>query len=727
MLYSARMQRILGWVAIGLGLAFSGAAADSATKAGLVLSAATARPGETIWAGIRMTMSPQWHVYWRNPGESGIATSIEWSLPQGIAAGQIQWPPPESFVAGGVTTFVYHGEVMLVVPLSLASNLASGPFTIRAKVSWLECKEACLPGDAEVAAKLIVGSESTVSPDATRIELWRRRVPEPDPALAVSTSWASPPQGDSGDLVIEGAAREGFMPTDFLPYASEAYEVKPGAKVLAAEAGKFRVSKQIKRLGVAFPPTVPGLLVQAGKAVGSPGAVEVNLTLPASVPDAKSTAIASAPSGTEGPAPVGGAGGGLWKMLGLAFLGGLILNIMPCVLPVIALKILGFVQQSREAPLRVRRLGLVYGAGVLVSFLMLAGMVIGVKAAGGSASWGMQMQNLYFRLALTVIVMLVALNLFGLFELTLGGGVMGAAAGLASKEGAVGAFFNGVLAVALATPCTAPFLTVALGFAFTQPALVVVLIFLATGLGLAAPYVVLSWRPQWLKFLPKPGVWMQRFKVAMGFPMLATTIWLFDLTAPSFGEGGILWLGLFLALLALAAWIWGEFVQRGAARRGLAFAAVLALAGLDYGWILERQLNWRNPQGMTPMADVMKDSPEGVEWHRWTPEAVERAQQQGRPVLVDFTAKWCLTCRLNKAQAIEIPSVREKLKETGTIAFRADFTDKNPRIAEEMKRFQRAAVPLVVLFPRRPEAPAIVLPTTLTPGIVLDGLMQAAR
>jgi len=322
-----------------------------------------------------------------------------------------------------------------------------------------------------------------------------------------------------------------------------------------------------------------------------------------------------------------------------AFVGGLILNIMPCVLPVIALKILGFVNQSKADPARVRRLGLIYALGVLCSFLLLALLVIGVQRAGQAAGWGMQFANPKFLVFMTVLVTLVALNLFGLFEVNLGGGAMSAAGELASKEGAGGAFFHGVLATALATPCTAPFLAPALGFAFSQPAGIIIVMFLTIGLGLSAPYVVLSWEPGWLKFLPRPGVWMSHFKVAMGFPMLATAVWMFWLAGKHYGEAGILWFGLFLVVLALAAWVWGQFVQRGTKRRGLAMAISLLLVVCGFSYTMESELRWRAPV-QRAATGVPANRPGGIAWEPWSQEAVAKARADGRPVLVDFTADW---------------------------------------------------------------------------------------
>ena len=407
-------------------------------------------------------------------------------------------------------------------------------------------------------------------------------------------------------------------------------------------------------------------------------------------------------------------------MLFFAILGGLILNVMPCVLPVIALKVLSIVNQSKESPGRARQLGIIYGAGVMASFLVLAVVAIAAQHAGGVAGWGSAFRNPQFRILITILMTLVALNLFGVFEVTLGGRALGAAGQLSAKTGAPGAFFNGVLATILATPCTAPFLGVALGFALTQSAPFIVMIFLASGLGLALPFVLLCWNPVLLKVLPKPGAWMEHFKVAMGFPILATAVWLFWFTGTHAGPTGVLWLGLFLVVLSLAAWVWGQFVQRGGKGRGLAAAISLLLVASGYGGILEGQLHWRSP---TVVAN------DQIDWRPWSADAVAKARREGHPVLIDFTADSCLNCQINKLTSLEIPSTRAKLKDLNAVAFVADYTDENPAIAEQLKKYGRGdvGVPLVLVYPARPDAAPIVLPTILTPSIVQNALDQAVK
>jgi thiol:disulfide interchange protein DsbD len=716
---------LAGWFCLA---AFTASAAH--TQVRLILSASTARPGDTVLVGMDMKMEPAWHTYWRNPGAAGMATKIEWQLPPGVTADDIQWPLPEKLPPAEVTTYGYDNEVVLLVPLKLAADLKPGPLDLKAKVSWLECKEACIPGSGSVEAILNIGTETKTSGDAATIESWKSKTPKILTNLVARAWWEKPANGDTRPLIIEwSASLKDQTPTynirlitegsDFFPDANDNFEILPATENLSSSPLDVYWRKLVKKYEGDWPKEISGVIVTKS------GNVRTGLEVKLPVSDKAPTGVTILPESSAGGTPALPLQP-LWQMLLYAFIGGLILNIMPCVLPVIALKILGFVGEARSEPRHVRKLGLVYAFGVLVSFLVLAAVVIGVKAAGHRAGWGMQFGSPVFVVCLTTLVMLVALNLFGVFEVTLGGRALDAAGGLASKHGAAGAFFNGVLATALATPCTAPFLSIALGFAFAQKAPVILLMFLAVGVGLAAPYVVLSWNPAWLKFLPKPGAWMEKFKIAMGFPMLATAVWLFNLAAGSYGKS-VLWLGVFLVVVAFAAWIFGEFVQRGRARKGLALVIALILLVGGYAYALESQLRWREPVTEADATGSLKESADGIDWQRWSPEAMAKARADGHPVLVDFTADWCLTCQVNKKTSIEIPSVRAKLKSMNAIALLGDYTRFPDNITTELNRFSRAGVPLVLVHPKNPEAQPIVLPEILTPGIVLDALDRAAR
>ena len=687
------------------------------TQAQLLLSAEMAKPGDTIWVGVDLKMEPGWHTYWKNPGEAGQATEIKWQLPAGVTAGDIQWPLPEKLPPAEVTTYGYENEVVLLVPLTLATNLPAGPLNLAAKVSWLECNESCIPASAEVQATLNLGTETKASADAAGIAIWKNLVPQASAYYRLQAHWETA-TNDIRPLVLgqtKGGADKNFKfdSADFFPDASDNYEIQSATEILADDSANIQLRKLVKKFSGDWPKAISGVLVlttgnsRAGYVVDTP----VAATAPAA-PTASADPAEAAPP--------------LWQMLIFAFIGGLILNIMPCVLPVIALKILGFVSEAKSEPRRVRKLGLIYALGVLLSFLALAAGVIGVKTAGHHAGWGMQFGSPVFIVCLTTLVMLVALNLFGIFEVTLGGRALDTAGELASRHGAAGAFFNGVLATLLATPCTAPFLGAALGFAFAQSAAVIVLIFLTVGLGLASPYILLSWNPAWLKFLPKPGAWMEKFKIAMGFPMLATVVWLFNVAGSSYGKN-ILWLGIFLVVVAFAAWIFGEFFQRGRSRKGVALGLVLILLGGGYSVALEKELNWRQAMPDAGGTGSLKESADGIDWQRWSPEAVAAARADGKIVLVDFTADWCLTCQVNKKTSLESSSVREKIKSLNAIALLGDYTHFPDRITTEINRYHRAGVPLVLVYPKNAEAAAILLPEVLTPGLLLEALDRAGK
>jgi thiol:disulfide interchange protein DsbD len=703
------------WIILALGTACA-----ANTEARLILSHESASPGETILAGVQLRMEPGWHTYWQNGGDSGAPTTIDWTLPKGVTAGGIQWPVPEKYVMEGETTFVYHNEVVLLVPITLAKDMPTGKLDLAAKVVWLECEKLCVRGIGNVTGALSVGPESKPSKDAALLDTWKTRLPQTKPGLDVRAGWEAAAKGDSRPLLIEWTATKETQSADFFPYGDEKFIVKAATEQLKSTRVRVRLRKSVEKLD-AWPTEIAGVLIERDDSKKLLGAYEVKVPVQASfgATSAGSAAANSVNAPVEEQKPIL-----VW--LGIAFLGGLILNLMPCVLPVIALKIFGFVAQSHESPKHVRKLGIVYGLGVLCSFLVMAAAVIGLKSAGKQASWGMQFGSPYFLVGMTVLITLVALNFFGVFEVTLSGGAMDKASALASREGATGAFFNGVLTTVLATPCTAPFLAPALGFAYFAPPRTILLIFVTIALGLAAPYVLLSVQPGWIRFLPKPGPWMDTFKKAMGFPMLGTALFLLSLLDSHYGNEGVLWVGIFLVCVAVAAWLWGTFVQRSSRRRALALALIVVFLAGGYVFALEMQLDWRHRTTPTNGASAAR-KPGDIEWQPWSREAVEAARAEGRPVLVDFTATWCLNCRVNKRTSIEIPSVKQKLKEINAVALLGDYTHLPPAITEELEHFKRAGVPLVLVYPKDAAKSPIVLPELLSPSIVLDALEKAAN
>jgi thiol:disulfide interchange protein/DsbC/DsbD-like thiol-disulfide interchange protein len=694
------------------------------TQATLVLSDDTVKPGDTVWAGVDLKMDPGWHTYWKNPGEAGMATTIAWQLPPGVTNGDIQWPLPSKFPPIEVTTYGYEDETMLLVPLTIGTNVPHGPITLTANLTWLECMDVCIPVKTSVQAMLNVGAETKSSADAETIRSWQGKVPTTNNSLNAQAWWETTTNDDTRTVTIDikptanaqipNTSRPSLT-ADFFPDAFDNGEVQPVTQILAAGPSEIRLQKAVKKYSGNWPKQISGVLVlEQGKdrngfviqiPITAEAPANANTSIaPAAGTSTTTTAVPSSTGQTTQPQPQSLA----WYLC-LAFVGGLILNIMPCVLPVIALKILGFVSEARSEPRRVRNLGFIYALGVLVSFSAMAIIIIGLRSAGHHVGWGMQFGSPIFVVGLTTLVTLVALNLFGVFEIVPGGKVMDAAGDLASKHGATGAFFNGFLATTLATPCTAAGLAPAAGFAFSQSAGVIFLIFLFVGLGLAAPYVLLTCNPALLKFMPQPGAWMEKFKIAMGFPMLATVVWLFSVAASDYGSR-VLWLGIFLVVVALAAWIFGEFVQRGRSGKSAAWIVILILLIGGYAYALEGHLHWREmATGKLTANSLIDSSTNDVAWQPWSPEAVAQARAAGKPVLVDFTATWCVTCNATVKPALEYPTVVAKLKELGATALLGDYTRTPQTMTDEISKYGSSGVPLVLVFPKNPDAPAIVL------------------
>jgi thiol:disulfide interchange protein len=693
-----------------LAMALASFSANAAhTQARLILSAETARPGDTVMAGIHLKMDPGWHIYWRNPGLSGTPTTNTWQLPKGVTAGEVLWPPPEKLPDPSFTTYIYENEVVLLVPLKLAADLPPGPLELKTKVDWQECATVCVFGKATVQATLTIGSETKPSKDAELITTWQNRLPKNGNTVAAHASWEKAATGDVRPLILEWNTSAPATEADFFPDSNSSFEVQAATEKLPSDTGKIRLRAQVKKLEGDWPKEISGLLVQ--KSGTERSTYEVKLPILAG----GGAAIATRSSTS------------LWTAFLYAFLGGLILNVMPCVLPVIALKILGFVSDARSEPRHVRKLGLTYTVGVLCSFLVLAAVVVGLQAAGHAVGWGFQFANPYFLVVMTTLVTLIALNLFGVFEITLGSGAMTAATQLASKQGMAGAFFNGFLTTVLATSCTAPFLGFAVGFTpVLKSPLLTVLILLTVGAGLAAPYLVLSWQPAWLKFLPKPGPWMQRFKVAMGFPMMAAAVWLCSLARVQYGDRAW-WVAMFLIFVAVAAWVYGEFVQRASNHQWVARLATVCLVVMGYGLALEKEMRWREPmRDDGTSANRSSVAPRGVTWEKWSPEAVAAARAAGRPVVVDFTATTCLTCNTIVKPSFEKESVQKKLKEIEAVTLVADYSLQPQNITDELRRFERSGVPFVLIYPRNAAEPPMTF-DLVTPGKIVDALSRAVQ
>ena len=688
----------------------SGWCAES-TQVELHLSAEQSRPGETVWAGVHFILAEGWHTYWRHSGDAGQPPQIHWELPEGVSAGEVQWPAPEKHNKEGVYSYIYSEETMLLAPLSI-SNAAKN-LSVRARVEWLECQEeACVPRETTVDATLTVGETGRRSDSAELIERWMAKVPQIDASLSLEAEWAGAGEENKRSFLAFPGKGEKWALKDFYPHGYDDFEIMGETVVRQVEEGREGIQKTVFNFKEQWPKEIAGLAV-VQKAGEELELVEVAFTI--SGEPGEAAAVIKPPTG-------------IFLMLWFAFFGGFILNFMPCVLPVIALKILGFVNQSQSSPGKVKRLGLLYAVGVLASFVALAGLIIGMQWAGRPAGWGTHFQSVEFLVLMMILVALVALNFFGVFEIRFGGRAMGAAGKLSGRKGYCGAFFNGVLATVLATPCTAPFLAPALGFAFAQPPAWILLFFVTIALGLAFPYVAISWNPRLLAYLPKPGPWMERFKMAMGFPMMATAVWLYSVALSHFPPGAeaALWLGILLVLVALSAWIWGQFVQQAVVLRPLSIGMAFLVGAGGFVWILEGELKWR-AQNVPAEASGGSIVEKGIEWRAWSHAAVNEARAAGHPVLVDFTAKWCASCQINKRSSIAVDSVREKLRAIGAVTFRADYTRKDPKIASELKRYGRAGVPLVLVFAPDEKVPAQVLPALLTPQIVLGALDRAAK
>src|SRR5438477_913961 len=577
-------------------------------------------PGEPFLVGARLKMQPHWHTYWKYPGDAGIPTDIKWELPEGWRVGSIQWPIPLKLQEpGDIQIYGYHDEVLLIQQITPAKNVTNSPVKLSAKVNWLVCEKICIPGDAVVTLSL--PSAPTNSPANTELfSRFQKQLPGP-PGGNFSASWKSEAAGLVLNVIQPDLAK--FPSVDFLPSPPE--NVAVGHQRLESHEGAnytFRIPLDNAKQNFK---SLPGLIVFGNSADG---------------PDRRAWDI------SVGPGMVAANENSTWselvRFLIFGFIGGFILNLMPCVLPVISLKIFGFIKQAGKDQRPILRNGLSFVAGIFVWFVGLALLLMALKAAGHQITWAAQFTNAYFVLGLSVIVLIFALDLFGVFEIALPQALMHRILHSSTREGEAGSFFQGLFATALATPCTAPFLGTAIGFAFTQSPLIILLMFVAVAAGMSFPYVLLSAQPAWMRFLPQPGPWIVRVKQFMGFLLFATLLFLLYVLGAQRGLEGAIWASCFLLIIAIVCWMKGAFIvpTASASKRAVVLVLMLVL-------VIASGVYFIGDKFHAAKIDIAQSNLPG-DWQPFTPERLQSERDQGHAVFVDFTAAWCLTCKFNE-------------------------------------------------------------------------------
>ncbi|MDH3458114.1 MAG: protein-disulfide reductase DsbD family protein [Gemmatimonadota bacterium] len=663
------------------------------SDAELVAAVTAIEPGQPFTVALRLTMDDGWHSYWENPGDAGGTTVIEWSLPPEVTAGAVQWPFPRRIEAFPLVSYGYDGEVLLLVELQPSRDLPLGStVSLNALADWVVCEEICLPASATLTLSLPVAAAAAPDPrSAPAIAETSRRLPvRLEQWVVHGTSTAGgftidldPPEGWNGSLdgVYFFSADAGIVSHA----APQPLSVVEDGYRLTLTRSEFAASPAGAMRGTA-------VLEEGHTWDGSARALAVEVQLQARAPGTTSHVT-------------------LVAALLFAFVGGMILNLMPCVFPVLAIKILGFVQQSGADRKRIRGHGVAFAGGVVLSFWTLAAVLLLARAGGTQLGWGFQLQSPTFVAALAALFVSIGLNLMGVFEigtsLTRLGGVASTSRGYASSV------VTGVLATVVATPCIAPFMGTALGFALTQSAVPTLLIFGSLGLGMALPYVVFSMAPQLLRRLPRPGPWMETLRQLLAFPMFGAAIWLVWVFGRQTGIDGATWLTAGLLSFGFATWLVGRWnrltVSRGryALTRGLALAAiVLGTAFAIHGAGLQATSAARMPD----------------RWEAFSHDRVRELRTAGRAVFVDFTADWCLTCKVNERVVLDVEEILEAFEQRGVTLLRADWTRRDPEITAALESFAWSGVPLYVLYPADLWAPARVLPVILTKRIVLEAL-----
>ena len=644
--------------------------------------------GQPLWVGLQLTHQPEWHTYWRNPGDSGLPTQLELNLPAGISAGDVQWPLPHKLKAGNLTNYGFEKTVLLAVPLTVTQQFkanASQTLDIQVHANWLVCRLECIPQEGDFVLRIPINS--SFAPNAAAFEAVLAEQPKQWSSVKATTRF------EAQRMVLQVSGLPASLHAKTLQVFPDTAELVESASEQHPRASQswqgdvWTVQLPLSNLRLTDPKQV-GFLLTTGK-----GAERQGFAVSAPVTQAwpAVSELPSAPTNDNSPSVDGLIGFGL-ALVG-AFIGGLILNLMPCVLPVLAIKLLGFAQHSRAH--RAHRVaGMAYTAGVVLSFLALGAGVLALRAAGEQLGWGFQLQSPVVVSVMAAFFTLIALNLFGLFEF--GHILPSRVASFQYKHPVLDAALSGVLAVAVASPCTAPFMGASLGLAFTLPTWQALTIFVAMGLGLASPYLIASFVPAVARLLPHPGPWMITLRQLLAFPMLATVVWLLwvlgqqtSLDAAMFALGG---------LLLLAAFVWALKLRAPAARvLALLIAAALVWGVLSFAEELNAPAN-DTPAVNTSLNNAGNPMYPGLTWQPWSEAAVAQSLAQGRPVFVDFTAAWCVTCQINKKSTLSNPEVLADFAARQVTLMRADWTRRDPAITAALTHLGRSGVPVYVLY-----------------------------
>jgi len=669
-------------------------------KAELLADTNAIIPGKPFTIGLLLRMAPGWHSYWAFSGDAGLPTELKWKLPSGWKVGEIQWPIPlKTIDPGDIETYGYEDEVLLMQEITPSQKLDNSTIKLSAEANWLVCEKICIPGSATPQLELPVSTTSQPA-NSEVFARYRRLLPQNWPeSNAAKANWSR--IGRDLRLKVTSETLANHAALDFFPLPEQGVVV--GHPTIESRNGNevvFRIPIESSEKNLS---SIAGLVVYSQHPNGEDRA-------------AWRISAAQTVAATSG-APARG----IFTFLLFGFLGGIILNLMPCVLPVISLKIFGFIQQAGQSRRKILRSGIAFTVGIFAWFIGLALLLVVLKGAGRDVTWGgFQFTNAYFVLALSIIVLVFALNLFGVFEISLPQGMTRGLLSTTERADDLGSFFQGIFATVLATPCTAPFLGTALGFAFSQSAAVILVMFVAIATGMSAPYLLLSVQPAWLRFLPKPGPWMLHVKQFMGFLLLATLLFLLYVLGAQRGLEGAIWASCFLLVISVACWMKGAFVlpTASAMKRAVVFGLMLVLIiGSGIYFIGDK---------FRSTTVGLADSRLRGDWQAFTPERLQAELDQGHSVFVDFTAAWCITCKFNEANVLESAEVRDAFQRHAIVKLKADWTNGDPTITKLLQQFGRPGVPLYVLYPGKNEEP-IVFPEVLTKGMVLEKLQTAVR